>query len=89
MAGKGDPVAETVATGALMTLMSALIIGVIGLMEWSSGGGVLALALCGVAALGFVASLVYFVMDGRRADEAAAAELPFPSWLRAEPESAR
>ena len=83
MADIDDPIAELRATGALVLLVGALIAGVIGAVEWGSGSAFVATSICAASAIGFAVSVAWFVVEGQRADEAAA-ELPFPSWLRSE-----
>jgi membrane associated rhomboid family serine protease len=88
MADGDDPLTEILATGALVLVMGAIIGGVIGAVELGRGSTATAIIAWAAAAVGFGISLVYFMADARQG-ERAAAELPFPSWLRTESESVR
>lgn len=82
-----DPMKEIFATGALILVLGAIIGGVIGAMELGQGSVATAIIAWVAAAVGFGISLAYFMTDARKSEQAAA-ELPFPCWLRTEPESA-
>jgi len=77
-----DSFDELLATGALVLMMGAFVGGVVAFVEWGNGQIATAMIVGLAAVLGFVASLAYFVAESRA--EETAAELPFPSWLRAE-----
>jgi hypothetical protein len=80
-----DPAAELLATTGLLTLLGAVVAAVIAVVALGDGSTVMAGVLGGTALLSFAASLVCFAADSKRSDDA---PLPFPSWLRAEPEAA-
>jgi hypothetical protein len=80
-----DPSAEILATGGLVTMLGAVMAAVIAVVTLGGGNLVLAGVLGTVALISFAASLVLFSVDSRRSE---GAPLPFPSWLRAEPETA-
>jgi hypothetical protein len=82
MTDQNDSFDEVLATGALVLMMGAFVAGVFSFVEWGHGNTATALIIGLAAAIGFAASLAYFVVESRA--EPAAAELPFPSWLRAE-----
>lgn len=88
MADGDDPMKEIFATGALILVLGAIIGCVIGAMELGQGSIATALIAWAAAAVGFGVSLAYFMADARKGEQAAA-ELPFPSWLRTESESVR
>ena len=80
-----DPSAEILATGGLVTMLGAVMAAVIAVV--TLGGGNLAMAgvLGTVAVISFAVSLVLFSVDSKRSE---GAPLPFPSWLRADSETA-
>ena len=80
-----DPSAEILATGGLVTMLGAVMAAVIAVVTVGDGKLVMAGVLGTVALLSFAASLVLFSVDSKRSQRAA---LPFPSWLRADPETA-
>ena len=80
-----DPSAELLATAGLVTMLGAVMAGVIAVVTLGGGNILLAGALGSVALISFAASLVLFTFDSKRSE---GAPLPFPSWLRAEPETA-
>jgi hypothetical protein len=84
MTDKDDSFDEILATGALAMMLGAFVAGVIAFVEWGHGNIATALIIGLAAAIGFVASMAYFVVESRA--EETAAELPFPSWLRSEVE---
>lgn len=88
MADGDDPVKEILATGALILVMGAIIGCVIGAVELGRGSVATAVVAWAAAAVGFAVSFAYFMADARRGEQAAA-ELPFPSWLRTESEPLR
>lgn len=80
-----DPTVEILATSGLVTMLGAVMAAVMAIV--TLGGGDIAIgAILGAAALGsFAASLALFSVDSKRSE---GAPLPFPSWLRADPEPA-
>ena len=86
MAQEVDPFAELKTTGALILLMAAVIAGGIGAVQWGSGSTMTAMLVCTASAIGFTISMALFLIEGQR-EEQAAAKLPFPSWLRNEPDA--
>lgn len=80
-----DPRAEILATAGLVTMLGAVMAGVIAVVTLGGGDLLMAGALGSVALVSFAASLVLFSFDSKRSE---GAPLPFPSWLRAEPETA-
>jgi hypothetical protein len=84
MTDRDDSFDELLATGALVMMLGAFVAGVMAVVEWGQGDIATALIIGLAAAIGFTASLAYFVVESRA--EAPAAELPFPSWLRSEVE---
>jgi hypothetical protein len=84
MTDRDDAFDELLATGALVMMLSAFVAGVFAFVEWGHGAVATSLIIGAAAALGFAASMAYFVVESRA--EEAAAELPFPSWLRSEVE---
>jgi len=87
MADGDDPIREILATGALLLVVAAIIGSVIGAVELGQGSATTAIVAWTIAAAGFAVSLAYFTADARRNDDEPA-ELPFPSWLRTESETA-
>lgn len=83
MADRDDPLKEILATGALMLVVGAIIGCVVGAVELGQGSVATAIIAWLAAAVGFAVSLAYFTSDAREGEKAAA-ELPFPSWLRAD-----
>ncbi|MDX1890412.1 hypothetical protein [Mycolicibacterium sp. 050158] len=79
-----DPTAEFLATIGLVAMLGSVVAAVIAVVELGNGnvttGGILGV----VALLGFLASLLCFAADSNRSD---GTPLPFPSWLRTEPET--
>lgn len=88
MADGDDPLKEIFATGALLLVVGAIIGCVIGAVELGQGSAATAIVAWAAAAAGFGISLAYFMADARKGEEAAA-ELPFPSWLRTDSETVR
>jgi hypothetical protein len=84
MSNQDDSFDEVLATGALVLMLGAFVAGVFAFVEWGHGEIATALIIGAAAALGFIGSLAYFVVESRA--EQPAAELPFPSWLRSEVE---
>jgi len=80
-----DPSAELLATAGLVTMLGAVLAAVIAVVTLGGGNLLLAGALGSVALISFAVSLVLFTVDSKRSE---GAPLPFPSWLRAEPETA-
>ena len=80
-----DPTAEILATSGLLTMLGSVVAAVLAAVALGDGSAATAGILGAVAVLSFVASLVFFVADSKRSDEA---PLPFPSWLRTETETA-
>jgi hypothetical protein len=80
-----DPTAEILATSGLLTMMGAVMAAVIAAAALGEGSDVMAGVLGAVALISFTASVVCFAADSSRAERA---PLPFPSWLRAESETA-
>jgi hypothetical protein len=80
-----DPSAEILATGGLVTMLGAVMAAVIAVVTLGGGNLVMAGVLGTVALISFAVSLVLFSIDSKRSE---GASLPFPSWLRAEPETA-
>jgi hypothetical protein len=66
-------------------MLGAVMAGVIAVVTLGGGNLLMAGALGSVALISFAASLVLFTFDSKRSE---GAPLPFPSWLRAEPETA-
>jgi predicted lipid-binding transport protein (Tim44 family) len=85
MRNVADPAAEILATSGLITMLGAVMAGVIAIVTLGSGSAAMAGILGAVALISFAASLVCFAADSRRSEEA---PLPFPSWLRNESETA-
>ncbi|MEU0494603.1 hypothetical protein [Mycobacterium sp. NPDC006124] len=80
-----DPSAEILATGGLVTMIGAVMAAVISVVTLG-GGNLMAAGILGTVALvSFAVSLVLFSADSKRSE---GTPLPFPSWLRAEPETA-
>ncbi|MCV7419428.1 hypothetical protein H7K45_02645 [Mycobacterium yunnanensis] len=80
-----DPSAEFLATAGLVTMLGTVVSGVIALVSLGAGHAMSAAILGTVALLSFALSLFLFSVDSKRSEGGA---LPFPSWLRAEPETA-
>jgi hypothetical protein len=80
-----DPAAEILATSGLITMLGAVMAGVIAIVTLGSGSAAMAGILGAVALISFAASMVCFAADSRRSE---GAPLPFPSWLRTESETA-
>ena len=80
-----DPSAELLATAGLVTMLGAVLAGVIAVVTLGGGNLLMAGALGSVALISFAVSLALFSADSKRSE---GAPLPFPSWLRAEPETA-
>jgi hypothetical protein len=80
-----DPTAEFLATSGLITLLGAVVAAVISVVALGNGSLVMAGVLGGTALISLAASLACFATDSRRSEEA---PLPFPSWLRADCETA-
>jgi hypothetical protein len=80
-----DPTAEILATSGLITLLGAVVAGVIAVVALGSGSVAMGGILGAVAFVSFAASMVCFTADSRRSEET---PLPFPSWLRTESETA-
>jgi membrane protein implicated in regulation of membrane protease activity len=80
-----DPAAEILATSGLITMLGAVMAGVIAIVTLGSGSAAMAGILGAVALISFAASMVCFAADSRRSEET---PLPFPSWLRTESETA-
>jgi len=80
-----DPSAEILATGGLVTMLGAVMAAVIAVVTLGGGDLVLAGVLGTVALISFGVSLLLFSADSKRSEGTA---LPFPSWLRADPETA-
>jgi hypothetical protein len=83
--GDDDPTAEILATSGLVTMLGSVMAAVIAVV--ALGGGNLAMAgiLGAVALISFATSLVLFTLDSKRSE---GAQLPFPSWLRTDSETA-
>lgn len=77
----GDPTAEVLATTGLVTMIGAVMAGVIAVVALGDGSAMVGAILGVVALLSFAASVVCFAVDSRRSEEA---PLPFPSLLRPE-----
>lgn len=88
MADSDNPLKEILATGALILVLGAIIGCVVGAVELGQGSVATAIVAWLAAAVGFAVSLAYFTSDVPKEEEAAA-ELPFPSWLRTDSESVR
>jgi len=80
-----DPSAEFLATAGLLTMLGTVVSGVIALVSLGAGHAMSAAILGTVAMLSFALSLVLFSIDSKRSEGGA---LPFPSWLRTEPDTA-
>ncbi|HYO03564.1 MAG TPA: hypothetical protein VET27_17510 [Mycobacterium sp.] len=80
-----DPAAEILATGGLITLLGAVVAAVIALVSLGDGNPAMAAIIGAVALISFAASLACFAVESNRTDDT---PLPFPSWLRTEPETA-
>jgi len=80
-----DPAAEILATSGLITMLGAVVAAVIAVVALGDGSAATAGLLGLVALVSFAVSMLCFAADSRRSDEA---PLPFPSWLRAESETA-
>jgi hypothetical protein len=80
-----DPAGEFLATTGLITMLGAVFAAVIAVVELSGGNLAISVGLGALAVFSFAASLVCFAVDSNQAD---GAPLPFPSWLRADPEPA-
>ena len=76
-----DPASEILATSGLVTLLGAVMAGVIALVTLGEGSFGLAAILGAVALVSFAVSLACFFADSHRAE---GKPLPFPSWLRAD-----
>lgn len=83
-----DSTSEILASGALVLVIGAIIGAAVGAVELGRGSTTTAIIAWVAAAAGLAVSLAYFMSDAGE-DEKAAAELPFPSWLRADSESVR
>ena len=83
--GVDDPAAEILATGGLVGLLGAVMAAVIAVVYLGDGDPAMAGLLGAIALVSFAGSLVCFAVDSNRSDDA---PLPFPSWLRTEPETA-
>ena len=83
--GIDGPTGEVLATTGLVTMLGAVVASVIACGALAHGTMATAGFLGVVAFLSFVASVACFAADSNRSDDA---PLPFPSWLRAEPETA-
>ena len=80
-----DPAAEILATSGLVTMLGAVVAAVIAVVSLGDGSVAMAGILGLLAVASFAASMVCFAVDSNRSEET---PLPFPSWLRAEPETA-
>ncbi|MBJ7340708.1 hypothetical protein [Mycolicibacterium sp.] len=80
-----DPASEILATGGLVMMLGSVMAAVIAVVALGDGDSTLAGILGAVALISFAASLVCFAADSNRSDDT---PLPFPSWLRAESETA-
>ena len=83
--GADDPTVEILATSGLLTMLGAVMAAVIAVVTLGDGNVAMAGVLGLVALLSFAVSLVLFSVDSKRSE---GAPLPFPSWLRADPEPA-
>jgi len=75
---KNDATSEILATTGLLTLVSAVLVGVFAVAAFGAGATATAAMLAAGAVVAFAASMACFVADGRRVE---AAPLPFPSLL--------
>ena len=80
-----DPSVEILATAGLVTMLGAVMATVIAVVTLGGGNLMMAGVLGTVALISFAVSLVLFSVDSKRSE---GDSLPFPSWLRAEPETA-
>jgi hypothetical protein len=80
-----NPSAEFLATSGLVTMLGAVVAGVIAVVTLSGGNVAASAALGALAALSFAVSLACFAADSGRSEDGA---LPFPSWLRSDAEPA-
>ena len=84
MPDRDDTVAELITTGALLLVIGAVIAAVVGAVELGRGSIVTATIVWVAAAIGLTVSFGHFMASDEDDVDAAASELPFPSWLRNE-----
>lgn len=83
--GTDGSASELLATSGLLTMMGSVMAAVIAIVALGQGSLALAGLLGAVAVTSFAVSLGCFFSDSNSSDDT---PLPFPSWLRTEPEAA-